>query len=69
MLQSAEEAKAGVIPFFATKSVVKVDQKGKSWLKLLEPKKVPPNAKSCSNVAKHNRDMPGRASPLTSKIG
>jgi hypothetical protein len=27
-------------------------------LKLLEPKKVAPNAKSCSKVAEHNRDMP-----------
>jgi hypothetical protein len=29
-----------------------------SCLKLLEPKKVTPNAKSCSKVAEHNRDMP-----------
>jgi hypothetical protein len=47
----------------------KVAQKRKSYLKLLKPKKVAPNAKSSSKVAEHNRDMPSRASPLTSKIG
>ena len=40
------------------KSCSKIARKGKSCLKLLKPKKVAPNAKSCSKVAEHNRDMP-----------
>ena len=40
------------------KSCSKNSQEGKSCLKLLEPKKVAPNAKRCSKVAEHNRDMP-----------
>jgi hypothetical protein len=40
------------------KSCSKIAHKGKSCLKLLGPKKGAPNAKSCSKVAEHNRDMP-----------
>jgi hypothetical protein len=38
-------------------------------LKVSSAEKIAPNAKSCSKVADQNRDMPSRASPLTSKIG
>ena len=55
------------------KSCSKIAQKGKSCLKLLEPKKAPnaPNAKSCSKVAEHNRDMPTHIScpPLVLTVG
>ena len=36
----------------------KVAQKGTICSRLLEPQKVAANAKSCSNVAKHNRERP-----------
>ena len=61
--RAPKRLKLGIIPFFATKSVVKSCSKRK---KLLE---VAPNAKGCSKVAEHNRGMSNRASPLTSKIG
>jgi hypothetical protein len=53
------------------KSCSKIAQKGKSCLKLLEPKKVAPNAKRCSKVAEHNRDMPiaDSAQSVTSLAG
>ena len=36
----------------------KVSQRGKSYSTLLEPQEVASNAKSCSEVAEHNRDRP-----------
>jgi hypothetical protein len=46
-----------------------IAQKGKSCLKLLEPKKVASNAKSCSKVAEHNRDMPKAGCMLSTGAG
>ena len=42
----------------------KIVQKSKSCSRLLEQQKVAPNAKSCSNVAKHNRDRPSSVHKL-----
>jgi hypothetical protein len=49
--------------FFDTPCSEKLLKKEKV-LKLLEPKKVAPNAKSCSKVVEHNRDMPASVIPL-----
>ena len=42
----------------------KIVQKSKSCSRLLEQQKVALNAKSCSNVAKHNRDRPSSVDKL-----
>ena len=43
-------------PIFCSKFALK----GKTCSRLLKPKKVAPNAKSCLKVAEHNRDRPCR---------
>jgi hypothetical protein len=48
------------------RSCSKISQKGKSCLKFLEAKKVATNAKSCSKVAEHNRDMPTLETSMSS---